>query len=359
MSAPTIIDIYPANNAQGIPVGDKIVIVFDQEMDTDSINEGTFVVAAPDDDVLFTADLNPFEPPAFTQQDFLSSPYYGGRVKGEITFERRNLSGGIVDDSLLDETGDGTLWYTAAIFTPERPFSPNVQYTVLVAGDDDPDGEFDSGVLSRNVFDTSIEAGTNDGCTFCGSYTSDGQDEYFIRITSAGDTGEAEYQWWKGSDELVVYEGRTSTGRRELENGVCVVFGSDSVHTINDKWKVVVKPYELMENNYQFSFYTGNGSIIIPPSTSSVTGIETLATSTESPLQIVSITPKNYDTNLDIDTVNEIVVVFNKDLDPATITDETVKVIAESVNGDPDIPAAGEIATVLTVNGNTLTIQLS
>ena len=359
MANPTIIDVYPANNSLGIPVGDSVVIIFDQEMDTDSINEGTFILSAPDNDVLFTSDINPFEPPAFTQQEILSSPYYNGRVKGTIRFERRNASGGLVDDSIVDETGDGTLWYTAAIFTPERPFVANVKYTILVAGDNDPTGEFDSGVLSRSVFDTKLELGTNEGCTFLGSYESDVEDEYFIRITTAGDTGEAEYQWWKGSDELNAFEGRTSTGRRELDDGVCVIFDKDATHTVGDKWSVVVKPYELMLQNYQFSFNTGSGSIVIPPSTSSTSGIESLSSSTETPLKIVSISPENYSTNLEISELSTITVKFNKNLDPSTITQDTIRVIAEAVNGDSDIPASGELAKVLTVSGDTLVIELT
>ena len=359
MTSPNIIDVYPAHGSQGMPVGDSVVVVFDQEIDLNSINEGSFVVSAPDNDVLFNGELQPFEPESFLQQlDVLSSPYYGGRVKGTIRFERRNASGGLIDDSTKDYDGDGALWNTAAIFTPEVPFRANVKYTVLVAGDTSPDSDFDSGIFTRSVFDTKLEVGTNESANFCGTFTGDASEQYFIRISSAGETGAAEYVWWKGSDPLTTFEGLTSTGKRELENGVCVFFDKDATHTSGDKWSVIVKPYELMDTNYSFQFYTGSGSIVVPPSERSTTGIESIASEEASPLMIVEITPVDGATNLDPESIVTIEVKFNKNLDPTTITPETVRVIATAVNGDPEISAAGEIATVLDVSGNVLTIQI-
>lgn len=360
MSSPQVIDIYPAHTSSGVPTGDSVVIVFDQEMDTDSINEGTFVITAPDNDVLFTGELQQFEPPSFLQQiDILSSPYYGGRVEGTIRFERRNISGGLVDDSLKDHDGDGTLWNTAAIFTPSVPFAPNVKYTVLVAGDTSPSSDFDSGVFTRSVFDTKLEIGTNESANFCGTYTHDTQDKYFIRIDTAGETGVAEYVWWKESDPLNVFEGITSTGKRELDSGVCVFFDKAADHTVGDKWSVVAKPYELMSTNYSFQFYTGSGSIVVPPSSHSTSGIEPLVSEDNASLQVVSISPADGATNLNPETISTIVVKFNKNIDPTTITSETVKVIASAVNGDPDILANGTLVTILSVVEDTLTIQLS
>ena len=82
MAAPTITNVYPAPNSPGIPIGDQIVVTFNQEMDTSSINTGTFVLAAPDNGVVFGPGLQPIDD---TGQNLINSPYYGGFVEGTIS----------------------------------------------------------------------------------------------------------------------------------------------------------------------------------------------------------------------------------------------------------------------------------
>jgi hypothetical protein len=354
-----IIDSYPANESQGVPTGDSIVLVFNQEMDLTSINAGTVILSGPDNNVMLTGDLQMFEPPELSLQEILNSPYYDGIVKGTFSFEKR-LDGSVVD--LIDEEGVGTLWNTTVIFTPSQPLAPNVKYRVIISGDDSPDSDFDSGVKSRTVFDRKIENGTNENCFFSGGFNKKVEDIYHIKITTNGDVNSAKFIWWKESDPLITHERKTSSGSRQLENGLFVSFGKDSVFEIDEAWSVVVKPYKLMDTNYSFEFYTGSGSIIIPPSSSSgslISGIDFFSSNQSSPLKIISMTPSDGEANLNPDNVKTVVVKFNKELDPSTINNETVRIIAKAVNGDQNIPSSGELAKILSVDGDTLTIQLS
>jgi hypothetical protein len=70
-------------------------------------------------------------------------------------------------------------------------------------------------------------------------------------------------------------------------------------------------------------------------------------------------TPAARATHLDPTSIDQIVIQFSADLDETTITDDTVTIWSEPVNGDPDIEAEGELVKILTVSGDTLTIQIN
>lgn len=347
-----VLDVYPANSAQGIPIGDSVTALFDIELDADSVNEGTFLLLAPDKDVVFGAELSPLVTPETSTKDILNSPYFTGYVEGDITVQYVNDSGGEIESY-----GPSSSARTKIIFTPKRPLAPNVQYTALILGDEDQDGDFDSGVKSRTVFDTlEVNVVGNGSMTFGGGYVGS-SDLYHVKITKAGSVGTAEYEWWKESDPLVVYDGVSTTGKRELENGLYVQFDHDGVLEVGDEWRVNVVPYELMDTSYRWSFYTGSGSISTPPSNSSASGIDALSQTAEVPLSVSFIEPDG--TNLDPDSITQIIVKFSKDLDVTTITDSSVTLVAESVNGDSDIDAAGTLDKTLSASNSTLTIDIS
>lgn len=359
MTTPQIINVYPANTAKGIPVGDRIKITFNQEMDLDSINSGTIVLTGPDDAPIFgPIDNTPLDVPGFDDEDILSSPYFPGYVKCTIAFLKLDASGGVLSDDIQDTTGDGGLWYTQAIITPEKPLKPNADYTCLVLGDNS--SSTDSGVKSRSVFDTVFSGSGSGRLNFYGGYSGSESRSYTLEITSGGTCGTAEYLWWNDNDPLAAYPGITTTGSRELEDGIYVVCDPDGSFTAGDKFTVVVLPAYELAQNYSWSFSTGGATIITPPSDSSASGIA-YDTALE-PLKIVSILPSNMSSNIPIEELTEIVITFNKDIDPSTITDDSIMLWSEPVNGifsGNPIEYTGNIAKVLSVNGKTVTIQLS
>ena len=356
MSAPQIIDVYPAPGAQGIVLGDRITVLFDQEMDETSINSGTFVVVGPDNDFIFGPDFTPIDKPGFEDENILNSPYFEGFVEGVITCERVDAYGSIVD--VYDYTGAGNVYYTRAVFTPSKPFAPGVLYQVIVAGDEVPADEFETGIRSRTVFDTELLSVSGSGrLTFGGGYTGDTDKEYTIEITTGGATGDAEYIWWEEADPLTTFTGITTTGRRELEYGVWVECDHDGSFTVGDTFHVVVRTPVVLEDNYEWSFTTGTGSIHTPPSTSSTTGITESINTSVGGLTVSSISPHNMTCNIDPDDLTTIVVTFNKAINSATITDLTVRLWSESVNGDIKFSSTGTLVKTLTLNSNILTIS--
>jgi hypothetical protein len=365
MAIPQIIDVSPAPNAQGIPIGDQLRITFDQEMDLTSLNAGTIVLSGPDEAPLFgPADVTPLDDPGFDDEDILSSPYFKGYVKGTFTYSKVDASGGIVDDSTEDTTGDGTLWRTVAIFTPDKPLKPNVEYTAILLGDEASDDDYDTGVKTRTVFDT-VFAGSGDGSiTFDGGYTGEVESSYTIEITVGGSTGTAQYIWWEDNDPLTTYQGITTTGERELENGIFITCGPDGTFTIGDTFTVVIKPAVVLPNNYRWAFTTGSGSILTPPSTSSTSGIENVLTNiagdsitSVSTFSVSSTVPEDAEYGLPLDTVS-IVVVFSAAVDEDTLTG-AITLKSETANGDDVMfQATGDLEYSSVLTSAILTITL-
>ena len=370
-TVPSIVNVIPASGAQGIPVGNPLVITFDQEMDLTSLNDGTIVLVGPDEAPLFGPhDVTPLDVPGFDDEDILSSPYFKGYVKGTITYSKVDASGGIVDDSVEDTTGAGDLWRTVATFTPDKPLKPNVQYTAIILGDEAPDDDFDTGVNTRTVFDP-VFTGTGTGrIYFHGGYNGTAETSYTIEITNGGPTGVAEYVWYNDNDPLTSYQGITTTGERELENGIYITCDPDGSFTTGDSFNVVVVPPIVLPNNYQWDFYTGSGSILTPPSDQSTSGIESITSNiigestTSSTFSVESIDPEDGEYGVTISTDpyvgEEIVIVFSDAVDEDTLAGTAIDVRSEVANGDDiKFTATGDLDFVATLTDSvTLNIAL-
>jgi hypothetical protein len=359
MSNPLIIDVYPANEAEGIVLGDKITVLFDQEMDENSIDSGTFVLVGPTKDFLFGRDFTPLDVPGIEDEQILNSPYTTAYVEGIYSFERVAISSLSIVDT-LDTIGSRTLYRTKVTFTPSRPLAPGVLYTVLLAGDENITDDYDSGVKSRSVFDTISSVSGNGSVTFNGSYIGTTTTTYHVEITAGGQCGNAEYIWWDENDPLTTFPGITTTGRRQIDNGVWITCDPDSTFVIGDTFSVVCVTPELLEDNYRWSFTTGSGSILTPPSSSSASGIADISSSSTSisvTFGVSSVSPvlRAYNLNTSLTEIN---ITFNETPDVLTIIDDNFSIFTEPVNGDSEITANGELTFTPSLSGNIVTLTL-
>lgn len=358
---PSITDVYPAPGASGVVLKDQIKVLFDQEMDETSINAGSFVLTGPDEDFVFGPDYNPLDEPGIEDEGILNSPHYPGFAKGEIAFQRIDAYGSETD--VLDYSGAGNEYRTLAVFTPDQPLAPGVEYTVIVAGDENTSDDYDTGIRTRTVFDTQEVGVSGSGSMeFGGGYTGDSQKTYYVEITKGGPTGDAEYIWWEDAAPLDTFPGLTTTGRRELENGLWVECGADGNFSVGDQFKVVCVPAILLENNYSWSFETGSGSIDTPPSSYSTTGLVDVAASAGvsvagGAFTVSSITPdtRAYEVSMNL---NAIVLEFSETPDPSTVTADCFSVFSMPVNGDPYDDAQGELSFSIAISGSTVTLEL-
>jgi len=361
MTAPSIVEIHPANGAEGVVLADSVRVTFDKEVDPTTVQ---ILLEGPDNDRWSGPDQVRWDDVnTDADDDVLSSPGYHGFVRGSLTFEKVDADGNPV--SGLDYTGGGTNWRTKVVFIPDDPLGATTQYRVYVFGDETDSDEVASGVSTRTVFDTIKGANLGDGnVSFAGGYNGTIEDRFYVKVKETGDAGNGLlFHWWKESSPLVVRELYTKEGSQLLSDGVSVRFSGD--FEVDDEFSVVVKPGERMQNTYSWSFTTGSGSIesvpsgvIISQPSTIVSGSPSAGETTSDGLTVLDVSPANRSTNMDPEDLRTITVTFSASLDSSTVDDDTVKVWTEPVNGDPDIEAEGSITKTLTVNGNILTIQL-
>lgn len=357
--------IHPANNAVSVILSDQIWIIFDAEIDENSVNSGNFFIEGPDTDTFIGPDvgLNLPNVSSSDSDDQLGSPGYKGIVPGSISFEKMQLTE-VSAYSGFDTSGTGNIWRTKIIFTPQYRLSPLTEYTVYISGDEDITDGLATGIRARSIFD--VVNGANSGTgevTFGGTFTGNAtEDTFVIKISSAGDSANALFTWWRGSDPSFIH-GPIAAMKFQtvpLEEGVEVAFGNGSF-AVNDTFSVVVRKPELFTGNMYWSFTTGSGSIQAVPTTTSTSIIGdtgTSTTSTTSTFTVVSTTPTDGSTNQPLTTAN-ISVKFNSNITDLPGTDIT----AEPVNGDTSSVSNITYSGVLKysksiINSNTLSIEL-
>lgn len=109
MAAPKILNVYPIDGAAGIVLGTKIQLVFDQVIDTASVNDSTFSLSGPGQTSVITPDqLIEQNPDVVTGREYITG-----------TFSFDNSSGS-----------------TVVTFIPSRPLQKNQVYTLTVVGAD-------------------------------------------------------------------------------------------------------------------------------------------------------------------------------------------------------------------------------
>lgn len=366
-----IVSLHPSVSGLGIATGDKVWVLFDREMDEETIKAGNFFITGPDFDTWSGPDLQLFHDfaSAGSESEILQSPGYHGIVPGTISFERIDLTT-TTQVQTLDTVGSGLLYRTKAIFSPTNRLAANTEYTVHISGDDDTTDDFVIGIAQRTVFDpvaSGVNIGTGD-LNVVGGYTGSIADNFHIKITTSGEVGTSKFTFWTDSDPLTI-NGPFKTKYSDilLSDGITVTF-DEGLYRVDDTWHFAVKPAYYFSGNYAWPFKTGSGNIVeVPESTStSVTGESftstTVSSSTSTEFSVLTTTPKDEATNQQIVAGEyQIVVKFNDDIDPTTVVSgQTFSVISESVTGEIDSNIAlGTLIADATASGQYLTITVA
>lgn len=332
-------DYSPPNGQSGVPLRSTIDIQFTCLMDTKSIEEA-FYVEGPDTDTVLGPDSKAdIWPSAFgtslgQEADFLTSPGYKGILQGSFQFST-------VDDK------------TKMVFTSAQPLAAITNFTAHVTD-----------CYQRSVGDT-IAGGGNSGngeVVFAGMW-SEGTNTINMRVTKSGIAGIAEFVWWLDSDPINVH-GPILTTRREsvvLDADLYADFADGTFET-DDEFSADLSTAVLCSGHLTFSFQTGSGSIEVLPTETSSSILSILRQSevgSSSPLRIVRTIPTDHAAQVDPD-LREIVVEFNKTLDPTSISDAMVQVVTEVASSHPAASAfaQGTLAKRVTVDGRRLIIHI-
>lgn len=358
-----VVSVFPSDGAEGVPLVANINILFDREMDEESIINGGIFVEGADTDELIVSEFPQIIAPG-DELNVFESPAYAGLMAGTFSFKRISPTS-VTEVTTLDTTGNGELYRTRATFTSTFPFKKATDYRIYIVGDPNVSDDDMFGIRSRSVFDP-VADGSNTGTGSLiagGTYSDTVQDVINIQFTSGGIIGTARFEWWKNSEPLNISDPIIATYNKiNLTDGIWISF-SDGTYTENDLFTVVLQPSETFSDTLVAEFSTGNGSIAAVPTTSStsVTGGQLSPLSTGTAFTIIKTTPTDFGTNLKPELAKTIIIEFSSDIDSSTITDSTVTVVAEPVS---DHPAAGilspngPIAKTLTVSGTKLIITL-
>lgn len=363
MTSPVIQSVYPADNQDGIIVGTPIWIIFDREIDINTLS-ANFLVEGPDTDRWTGPDLGLYDlPDTPATEHILDSPNFRGIVQGTFSAELLDEDNNTV--STLDTSGLGsglTTYKHKITFTPTNILSPLTDYIVYITGDENSSDGINTGIATRTVFDPVKGSNVGEGDLVpTGGYKGTVDDVFHFEITTTGGIGTAKYEWYKESQPSVIRTGTCSTRSVTLagSNGISIVWSAESStdFQVGDTFSFQVrKPYYLT-SSYSWTFTTGSGNITTLPLSTSTSPIGGLGVSASVPLQVVGVSPSVRETNVELDS-QVIKIEFNKDLDSTTISDLLVKVESLPVNGDMSIAHYGEMNKILRVEDNFLYIIL-
>lgn len=364
MAAPTLLETYPNDGDTNLPTGISLYLIFDRGIDLSQAKKNV-VLYGTDTDVTSGPDSAQWVNDGLgTNPFFLRSPGFKGVVDCDystiyVDADYEDL--GVDPLSSAEELSE--VYYHKLIITPRNPLAPDVSYKLQVIGDPSSQG---TGISSRTVFalegaDTNV--GTTGHVTAYGGYT--GQDDtIWVEITTSGDIGEAEYKWWyESSSEASATLGKVTSRRyRKLEDGVQIKF-EDTGFVSGDLYSCNVEESERLATSTTITFTTGDGSYTEAPDSPSTPATAEPPTSTlpadiDVVFDLVEVSPADGSSNLPL-TTTTIELTFSTEIDPATVTQDSVRVQRYPVTGVySGTNAPVELAKSLEVVDNVLTIRL-
>jgi len=361
MAIPIIDSIFPNDGSNGVPLGAEIKITFDRGIDLKSGKDNVVIygvdfdkTSGPDSAMWINGSSNPY---------FLTSPGFSGTVECDYDLVYVDVAGDPVDPqpdvlSEADEIAAGLRHML--IVRPKALLAPNANFKVYIIGDSE--GGTSRGISARTVFDIDDSAIADPAATMVayGGYEGSADDKIHVKITTPGDIGVAKYKWWYDSaGEPTAITGKVTSRRyRRLDNGLQIRFtGSD--YTLNDDFVFKVAARDFLADSFTFSFDTGVGSVQAVPETASTSVIGTIGSLNpdQSFLEIVDMNPDDGSTHMPLNT-RTISIKFSENLDPTTITDDSVTIYSYPVSGRYNDKEVEELIKKLTVNGDELIIEV-
>lgn len=353
MAVPGIVEVFPTDGYTQFPVGGSLTVLFDSEVDEYTARRAIFVYG-PDYDTFVGPGMNvrlgngynPYE-------NTLRSPGYNGDVLVDIVVEKVDSNGDVLTTPTY-EVAD--LERTRVTLTPCQMLAERTEYCLFVAGDSSISNAIS--ISSRSVFDAEAAVGnTGDGEVISsGVYGLEDPcpaDTLVIAMTTGGDNLNARFDWWLLSNPVDVHTHRAVPGLMELLPNVFIEIPGNGSFDVGDQFSIKLEPTELLENTIKFTFSTALDHVIDPPSTISTSPLGVGTTPSVTEFAVTKCSPRDESSNVNINS-NQIIITFSKDIDPASITHETVQLIMRSVRGgvESNVPHSYLIA------GNKLVLNI-
>jgi len=359
---------YPQNQEDGFPVGQSFYLIFSNAVDLKKFKECCVLFGrdfdrsyGPDNSLwLNTSDAtNPF---------FLRSPGFGGFIDYDI-------EGYLIDDYELKNVLETQTTIeklpeqkTLIKITPKIVLPENNKFQLYIIGsnadeaNDLPEfvkayGEGKS-ISVRTVYD--VMGGNNEvdsRIRSSGSFepkNNESSNVLYFKIVTAGEGSQAKYIWWfddesepaPADDRYKERLSRCVQRWRLTDRGVMLRF-SGGTYELNELFKVFCYEEELLEQSYLITFQTSTDSVYEYPENVSaspigldnniIPDVNSFLPSSENELKVISIEPYDGAINVNLD-LKQIVITFNQNLNPETVTQENVKLTSYPVSGSFDGP---------------------
>jgi hypothetical protein len=336
MPAPTVTAINPVDGSESLPLETQFSVTFSAEMDRESVisnghvvvtGSASKVVIAGPDSMNFSGDVG---------QDFLSSRKMSGPTDGVIT------------------TSDGLSF----LFTPSAPLEPNSKYKVLIS----------TGVTSRTIGDVVAvkDAATTGKARIKGSYTGAANSVVTVTILTTGGLGAATYSATL-TDGTVLSTGATDRVIAAL-SGIRLEFNAGT-YTQGDTYTATLTSPEALAGIYTASFTTGDPTYVKVPEVEesfelvdhTISGeerVSSILVGPDAPLMIRSISPIDETIGLSLNT-RSITLTFNKDIDPASLSDAKISLLMESLPTNVSEQLSTPLDLTAEISGSKLIINFN
>jgi len=383
---------FPQNNEDQFPVGQQIFLAFDNAVDLKSVKESV-ILFGPDFDrtsgpnnslwINGSSGENPF---------FLRSPGFKGFV--DCDFEELTITNldPIAFENSVNVIDRGTI-NTLVKITPKEPLKEETAYSLFIVGSTIENLEAlpsslvaiskNKCISERTIYSPAKTGVLENRVTSYGSYepkNNETSSTLNIKIIAGGVGSEAKYVWWF-SDEVEPTPAQANYSQRlsrcvqrwrNCDRGVMLKF-EQSNFVLNEVFTVKCYSQVKLAASFLINFNTGTDSIYVYPEYTSTSPIgldnefipdpNTNVAPANEALRVVSISPYDGAINVDL-ALKQIVIEFNKNLDPATVTQSSIELLSYPVSGSFDGPNGTrsdrerKVFKIISVEDNKIILEL-
>jgi len=361
MSNPTILSVVPIANATDVVLGSSIIVVFSEPIDTDSINNATFVLTGPD----YSSVISPGQ---FTEVNPIPSQGRG-YILGTFGFSTKTylvwapITAYAVGAQVLDSNGSVQTVSEAGISSPYQPA------WLTTVGDTTIDNDIPVWqALMLNPFSQFIlDSNSNlQKVTTTGGGTT-GSAVPLWNKTLSGTTFDGSLVWtnYGPLNPIVWVNGGiansggtvvTFTPSRPLAPGIVytiLIVGSDS--TLASTFVHDLSGNNLLQS-YQWSFTTGTMDVATPPTQNPIPPPKSFINPGQ--IQVIPRPAPGAD-DPSISSISVIELIFPAPINPDSFDPTQLLIGIEPIMGDPDVMVPPGASASYIIQGNKLIVTVT
>jgi hypothetical protein len=210
---------------------------------------------------------------------------------------------------------------------PSAQLDPHTSYSVILSRD----------IAKNSVFDLQANP-SNIGAKaplVRGPYSGMATNSYRIQVMIGGNENTAIYRVIRNSDNQITNNLVAKKRYIEIEKDIFIKFDTGT-YVANDYWDVIVKPLVKTNEIYSWDFSTGDSNYTVPSDENSgvIVGLPVQtpvgsSVGSGSSFKLVSVSP-SMNTAMHNPANKIFTFTFNKNINPASVTNDKIKLIAES-----------------------------